>query len=466
MAIHVEQLRCRGLTYHLGREDQRPSAGRSATKRPTVTPICRRSERPNAHTRWQRGPPADTSAKASDRYARCVPPCARQGHVVTNHHVVARADRITLTFHDDTEAEVVGSEPQTDIAVLKTDAGSLTPARMSFGGLTPARMSLEDVEQGDIVLAVGSPFRYAFSVSQGIVSATGRRMGILGPQGYESFIETDAAINPGNSGGPLTNARGEVVGMSTAIASRSGAFAGIGFAIPTEMIRDVAEELIRKGKVERGYLGVMISDDKRLLASFGMDRGVLVEDTVPGGPGDEAGLQPGDLITQINGEALGDVPTLRRQVSRTDPGQTVELALIRDGQEQEIEVTLEQQPTGQSQPDRSTTPSRPEEDPSHEAEALVKLGFERLQSITPQIAERYELEPSSGMLVLDVRRFSAAAISGLKRGMIITHALGKEVREVDQLREAVEGQNLEQGVRMRVHVPGGPARFVLLSLQD
>jgi len=381
-----------------------------------------------------------------------------RGHVITNHHVVAKADHITLTFYDDTEAEavLVGSDPQTDVAVLKTDKRGLVPAKLNTGG----------VEQGDIVLAVGSPFRYAFSLSQGIVSATGRRMGILGPQGYENFIQTDAAINPGNSGGPLTNARGEVVGMSTAIASRSGAFAGIGFAIPAEMIRDVADELIRKGKVERGYLGVMISDDRRLLASFGAEGGVLVEDVVGDGPADRAGLTSGDVITAVDGQPVENATELRRQIAHTDPGETVQLKVLRDGRKGTVDVTLEQQPVEQAQAARSPRRPQPESDGSAQAEALVKLGFERLQAITPEIARQYDLDPSWGVLVLDVRQFSAAAIAGLRRGHIITHALGNKVTDVGELRDAVEGHDLNEGVRMRVRVPGGPARFVLLSLEN
>jgi len=381
-----------------------------------------------------------------------------QGHVVTNYHVVAQADQIALTFHDNTEAgaELVGSDPQTDIAVLKTEKS----------GLNPAVLASQPVEQGDIVLAVGSPFRYAFSVSQGIVSATGRRMGILGPHGYENFVQTDAAINPGNSGGPLTNARGEVVGMNTAIASRSGAFAGIGFAIPTEMIRDVVGELIRKGKVERGYLGVMISDDERLLASFGVEQGVLVEDVVDGGPADQAGLESGDVITAIDGQPIQDATALRRQVARTDPGQTAQLTLFRDSQQRAVEVTFEEQPVENWQSDRSAQQLRPQPDNSVQADSLGKLGFERLQTITPEITRQYGLEPSWGVLVVDVRQFSAAAIAGLKRGNIITHVQGQKVTDIDELREQVEGRDLVQGVRMRVRVPGGPARFVLLSLEE
>jgi serine protease Do len=379
----------------------------------------------------------------------------QQGHIVTNHHVVAKADRITLTFHDGSEAEAewLGSDPKTDVAVLKAD----------HSDLAPARLAAEPVEQGDIVLAIGSPFRYAFSVSQGIVSAKGRQMGILGPQGYENFIQTDAAINPGNSGGPLTNARGQVVGMNTAIASRSGTFAGIGFAIPADMIRDVVEELMRKGKVERGYLGVTISDDEQLLASFGVDDGVVVEDTIGDAPAAKAGIEPGDVIVALDGQSIGKAARLRREVARTDPGQSVTLTVVRDGQRRELEVQLQQQPMADTQAGGKIQ-SEAAQAESPEAGALEKVGFSKLQTMSSQIASRFGLDQTEGVLVLGVRRFSAAAVAGISRGHIITRVEGARVTDVDQLRGALEQADLQAGVRLRIQTPGGPARFVMLSL--
>jgi serine protease Do len=320
------------------------------------------------------------------------------------------------------------------------------------------------VEQGDIVLAIGSPFRYAFSVSQGIVSATERHVGILGPQGYESFIQTDTAINPGNSGGPLVNARGEVVGMCTAIASRSGAFAGLGFATPVDLIREVADALIRDGRVKRGYLGTVISDDRSVLATFGAEAGVLIEDMVEDGPADQAGLQPGDVITAMDDEAVEDAATLRERVARSKPGQSIRLRLLREGEQAEVQVTLGQQPVEPGNPKSRLRWSRPPEEPE-EAEALAKLGFQRLVALTPAIAREYDLERSQGILVLGVRQFSSAAIAGLRQGHIIVQVHGQEVTDIDGLRQAVEARDLDEGVRMRVQAPGGPARFVLLSLQ-
>jgi serine protease Do len=378
----------------------------------------------------------------------------QQGHVITSHHAIVQAEQIAVTLHDDTEvkAELIGSDPPTDVAVLKINTKNPSPATLAQ----------QPVEQGDIVLAIGSPFRYAFSVSQGIVSATERHVGILGPQGYENFIQTDTAINPGNSGGPLVNARGEVVGMCTAIASRSGAFAGLGFATPVDLIREVADALIRDGIVKRGYLGTVISDDRGVLATFGAEAGVLIEDLVEDGPADQAGLQPGDVITAMDDEVVEDAATLREHVARSEPGQSVRFVLLREGERAEVQVTLGQQPVEPREPEELA----PAEPPGpEEAEALAKLGFQRLAALTPGIAREYNLETSRGILVLGVRQFSSAAIAGLRQGHIIVQVHGREVTDIDSLREAVEARDLDEGVRLRVRVPGGPARFVLLSLR-
>ncbi len=381
----------------------------------------------------------------------------RQSHVITSHHAVVQAEQITVTLYDDTEvnAQLIGSDPPTDVAVLKIHTENLPPATLAE----------QPVEQGDIVLAIGSPFRYAFSVSQGIVSATERQVGILGPQGYESFIQTDTAINPGNSGGPLVNARGEVVGMCTAIASRTGAFAGLGFATPVDLIREVADALIRDGIVKRGYLGMVISDDRGVLASFDAETGVLIEDLVEGGPADQAGLRPGDIIKAMDDEAFEDAGTLRERVARSEPGQSIRVRLSREGEQVDVQVTLGQQPVEPEDPDEPAPVEPPGPEEPGEAEALAKLGFQRLVALTPEIAREHDLDTSRGILVLGVRRFSSAAIAGLRQGHIIVQVHGQEVTDIDGLRQAVEARDLDEGVRMRVQAPGGPARFVLLSLE-
>ena len=363
-----------------------------------------------------------------------------------------------LTYYDDSRAEatLVGADPQTDIAVLKTEKVDITQATIAS----------EPAAQGDIVLAIGSPFRYAFSVSQGIVSATGRKMGILGPQGYENFIQTDAAINPGNSGGPLTNARGEVVGMNSVIASQSGAFEGIGFAIPVDMIQNVVDEIIHKGKVERGYLGAVISDEKELLATFGVDRGVLIEDVVDSGPADKAGLRPGDVVVRLGNERTENASRLRQQVAQSDPGQTIALDTIRNGQHRRVEVELEQAPTGQESRTVTQTRTPRTSRGSDELDVLVKLGFEKLREVGPQLTQRYDLGVDHGLVVLDVRQYSTVQIAGIRRGQIITQVQGTKIGTVAELRDAIEQANLDDGVRVRIHTVGGPSRFALLSLNN
>jgi serine protease Do len=209
----------------------------------------------------------------------------------------------------------------------------------------------------------------------------------------------------------------------------------------------------------------MISDDKRLLASFGAQGGVLVEDLVADGPADEAGFQSGDVVTAIDGEPLDNAKALRRRVARTDPGQSMQLSVLRDGRRGTLDVTLGQQPVESPRSQQRLQSPGPESDATA-ADPLGKLGFEQLQSMSAEIARQYRLEPSWGVLVLQLRRFSAADMAGLKRGNIITRAEGQKVTGVDELRKAIEDKDLTEGVRMRVRTPGGPARYVLLSLES
>jgi serine protease Do len=377
-----------------------------------------------------------------------------QGHVLTNHHVISKADVITLRFYDKTEAEaeVVGSDPQTDIAVLQVDKAGLKPARLANG----------TVEQGDIVMAIGSPFEYAFSVSQGIVSARERRMGILGPKGYESFIQTDAAINPGNSGGPLVNGRGEVVGMNTAIATRTGTFAGIGFAIPAEMICEVADQLIRTGKVRRGYLGAYISDRPEMLKSFGVEKGVLIEDVMEDAPADRAGLKPGDVVLELDGDAMQSAREFRRMIAAADPGSTVSLTILRDGEKKTLRVKLGEQPREETVSRRQ--PGGSEEQPAR-YEVLDKVGLEQVETMTTDLAEEHDIEHEPGVLVLEVGRFSAAAAAGIRPGTIISQVSGQKVTRVDDLATELEKHDLEGGVRLRIRMPDGRSRFTMLTLE-
>ena len=231
----------------------------------------------------------------------------KEGHIITNYHVVKNADEIEVRFYDKTTkpAKVIGVDPNTDIAVLQVEADNLHPAQLAA----------HSPDQGELVFAFGSPFSFEFSMSQGIISGKGRHLGILGSTGYEDYLQTDAAINPGNSGGPLCNIYGKVVGMNSAIATRTGAFNGIGFAIPVEMLRRYIPELIKEGSIARGYLGVMINDNPKLLKSFGVEHGVVVDDIVGDGPAGKAGIKRGDVITEVNGKKVMDSTGLRQVIA-------------------------------------------------------------------------------------------------------------------------------------------------------
>ncbi|HEX7010708.1 MAG TPA: trypsin-like peptidase domain-containing protein [Phycisphaeraceae bacterium] len=373
-----------------------------------------------------------------------------QGHIITNNHVIEGADEIQVHFADGTQrtATVVGVDPNTDVAVLKVDADNLHPASIATG----------PVEKGDIVFAFGSPFRFDFSMSQGIVSATGRKhLGILGPSGYENFIQTDAAINPGNSGGPLTNIYGQVVGMNTAIVSRAldprmAGNIGIGFAIPVDMVVDVADEIIRTGRVRRGYLGVYIDDlTPQMARTFNYEgtNGALVVDPIPGSPGAKAGLQAGDIITQVNGQSIRSANELRYRIASLEPGSQVKLTVFREGQTRTIEVTLEELPGPQAS--QQGPPGEP--GPSTQAvgmQTLRKLGIEEIQAFTPGMAQELGVDHVPGVLIESVRPNSIAAVAGLDRGTIILQVMGQDVASPQDLISQVEKFEPGQAIRLRV----------------
>ncbi|MEX0654998.1 MAG: trypsin-like peptidase domain-containing protein [Phycisphaeraceae bacterium] len=423
-------------------------------------------------------PRGDEQEGQFDRYA---PPVPRgqgsgwvyddAGHIVTNNHVVQDGDEIRVRFQDGREydAEIVGTDPSTDVAVLKIDAN----------GLHPLPVAANDIEQGEIVFAFGSPFRFEFSMSQGIVSAKARQLQILGPGGYENFIQTDAAINPGNSGGPLTNIYGEAVGMNTAIASRSpnpmqAGFVGLGFAIPVTMVQEVADQLIETGEVQRGYLGIFIDDlDERMAETFNFDGddGVLVVEPIEGGPGEAAGLEAGDIVTHVNETRVRSADQLRNMVARIRPGSTVELTLFRNGETQTVEVELERLPTQASAVRPGRTPRGADESESVAVETLRKLGITEVQTFTPELAEQAGLTHTPGVLVAQVRRNSIAAAAGIMRGTLITQVMGNRVTEADALLEHFEQFDGGESVRLRIAMWNArdsqwQPRFVLLELPE
>lgn len=323
------------------------------------------------------------------------------GYILTNNHVVEGAEEVKVSLQDGREldAKVVGTDPKSDVAVIKVDGGEL-PA-LAIG-------DSDRLEVGDVVLAIGNPFGIGQTVTMGIVSATGRAtMGL----DYEDFIQTDAAINPGNSGGALVDASGRLVGINTAILSRSGGNQGIGFAIPVDLARDVMESLVKDGRVTRGYLGVMIQDINPALAKeFGLseNKGALVGDVTPDGPAAKAGLESGDVVTSFEGKEVRDSRHLKLAVAKIHPGDTASVKVLRDGKMKTIKIKVGELP-GEKQVSKA---SEPEEEGT-----LNGVGVSDLDSKTRR---QYNV-PSGldGAVVSQVAPDSAAAEAGLQAGDVI-----------------------------------------------
>ena len=386
-----------------------------------------------------------------------------EGHIITNYHVVGNAERIQVRFHDGSQrtATVLDSDLQTDIAILKVEGGNLHPA-------TRAQ---EPVQQGDIVFAFGSPFQFLFSMSQGIVSGKGRQLYII-PGGYEQFIQTDAAINPGNSGGPLTNIYGHVVGMNTAIATRTGTYNGLGFAIPVDMVTDVVDQLLAEGKVSRGFLGIDLGErelDEKLARTFGFEgKGILVHAVMPGFPAEQAGLQAGDIITKIDDTQVRTRAQLRNLVASYKPDSTIQMEVFRDGKTRTIDVTLTAIPERLARGGRPAPPG-PDQPDAREDDLLVlrKVGILDATALDAQVADRVGLQTTSGVLVQRVRPGSAAMAAGISPRTVITHAMDTPITTVDELVQELQKHDLTKGVRMRIVRLTGDReqpQYVLLEL--
>jgi serine protease Do len=366
------------------------------------------------------------------------------------------ATELLVTLSDGRQienAKVLGTDPKSDLAVVKIEADHLIPARWGDSST---------LEKGDWILAFGSPFGYVGSMTHGIVSALDRQAGILGSQGYEDFIQVDAPINPGNSGGPLVNIHGDVVGINTAIASRSGGFQGIGFAIPSNEAKFVYAALKEKGHVTRGWLGVSISDVSKDLPkaqSFGYtgSTGVLVEQTFPNTPA-TGKLQPGDIIEQINGKDVGSVLALRNSVAANPPGAAMTFKVFRDGKESDVEITLGEQPADLVAFGRGAAPGEAAAEPASSAEALgMKL-------VTPddQAVTQYNLSEKEGALVTSVKPRSPADKAGIRPGDLITHVAGQVVTNAKQAGDAIGKQDPAKGIRFYVTSADG-SRFVFVE---
>lgn len=336
------------------------------------------------------------------------------GYILTNNHVVADADKIKVTLADKREfdAKLIGADPKTDVAVIKIEATNLPVVRFGDSGA---------LEVGDWVVAIGTPFGLTQTVTAGIISAEGRSD--IGINDYEDFIQTDAAINPGNSGGPLVNIDGQVIGINTAIFSRSGGYQGIGFAIPINMAQSVQESLIKTGKVVRGWLGVIIQPvTPEIAQQFGLKEatGTLIGDVLKGGPAEQSGLQRGDVVLTFDGQAIDSPNMLKNIVAATEVGKKVAVRLVRDGREQTIQVKIAEQPVDLKQAS-AVDDSSPE--------AISKFGVS-VQDLTPEIADELGYTAEQGVIVSQVEPDGVAAEAGLRRGDLIQEINRQVIRSV------------------------------------
>jgi serine protease Do len=351
------------------------------------------------------------------------------GYILTNNHVVSGASDIEVFTQDKKKfrAKLIGTDPRTDVAVLKVDATRLPS--LTLGDSSNLRV-------GDVVFAIGDPFGVGETATMGIVSATGRGLGGA-IEHYEDFIQTDAAINPGNSGGALLDLHGDLIGINTAIVTGgSGGNQGVGFAIPINMARNVMEQIVDHGKVVRGHLGVAIqSVDADMAKAFGLSQGggALVADVTPGSPAAKAGIERGDIILELNGRPVNEPDDLSLHIAQTAPGTTVHLRISRNGQTRDVNVTLDE---------LSETTSA---SPSGESGAAALRGVQ-VQNVTPAIAGDLGISTStSGVVVTSVDPSGAAAAAGLEQGDVIQEVNRKPVRNVaeyDQALAGIHGQSI------------------------
>ncbi|MEK7747733.1 MAG: DegQ family serine endoprotease [Nitrospirota bacterium] len=342
------------------------------------------------------------------------------GLIITNNHVVEGADEIKVSLEDKREfkGKVVGKDKKSDIAVIRIDATDLTTVPWSDS---------DKLEVGEYVVAIGNPFGLNQTVTMGIVSAIGRAN--VGIADYEDFIQTDAAINPGNSGGALVNIRGELVGINTAIFTRSGGYMGVGFAVPSNMVRSIMDSLVATGKVSRGWLGVSIQDITPALGKeFGLSaensKGSLVTDVMPDSPAAKAGLKRGDVILSFMGHEVDDASHLRNLVARASVSSRASLKIMRDKKEKDITVTLSEQPKEVAQKGEKGEFFELDQEPAG------LFGFS-VHDISPEIAEQFDLSPKErGVVIVQVETGSLAEESGLREGDIVMEVNRKAVSDL------------------------------------
>nr|NGX27164.1 Periplasmic pH-dependent serine endoprotease DegQ [Chlamydiota bacterium] len=365
---------------------------------------------------------------------------SKNGHILTNAHVVNGASKLTIVLHDGREmtAEIIGLDESTDVAVIKVDGKNFDYIPLGDS---------EEMEIGEWVIAIGSPFQLQATVTVGVISAKGRQN--LRITDFEDFIQTDAEINPGNSGGPLLNLEGQVIGINTAIVSKSGGYAGIGFAIPSNMAKHIMNQIIDNGTVTRGFLGAALQPlDQDMADAFGLERpeGALVAEVVKGSPADKAGLKQGDIILQYNNTPVKTIGSFRNEISMIKPGTMIKLKVNRNGKILTIPVTLG----------------------SHTDEIggsgfIQKLGME-VEPLTPDLSQKLGYSQNEeGVVITKIKPGSAAAMAGMRPGFLILAINHKKVTNVEEFNKALEET---KNNRILILVKqGNVTRFYSLKLQ-
>ncbi len=364
------------------------------------------------------------------------------GYIMTNNHVVGNTDKVVVSLKDGREfkAKTIGTDPHSDIAIIKIDAKDLPV--LSLG-------NSDKIEVGQWVLAIGNPFGLSDTLTAGIVSAKGRSS--VGITDYENFIQTDAAINPGNSGGPLVNLDGEAIGMNTAIFSKNGGSMGIGFAIPINMAKDIGNQLIKNGSVTRGFLGIIIQNITPGLAkTFGLKdhKGVLISQVTKDSPADKSGLKQGDVIIEFDGKPVDKVGPFRNRVSLKMPGTKGKIVVLRDGKPLTLFVTLGKLPANNEIAGIS----------SHR---LEKLGLS-VQTLTQNIADQLGYQGETGVVVSQVDPGSIAALAGIKPGALIQEVNRKKINNVEDFNQAIEKAPKHKAILMLIR-QGKYSRYLALE---
>ncbi len=365
---------------------------------------------------------------------------SNDGYIVTNNHVVNNAEKLEVTLFDNRsyEATVIGTDPSTDIALIKIDEDNLP--RIAFG-------NSDSVDIGQWVMAVGNPFDLTSTVTAGIISAKGRNINILGEQSntpIESFLQTDAAVNPGNSGGALVNAKGELIGINTAIASPTGAYAGYSFAVPVNIVKKVVDDLMEFGTVQRAYLGVSISNITSEMANeIDQDElnGVYVNAVNPGSGADESGIEKGDIITAVDGSPVGSVPELQEHISQYRPGDKVKIDYFRNGSAKSAMVTLKNSFNNTEAVSETTS------------DILKDLGAD-FEALSPKEQSNYKVE--GGLKVNDIYSGKIASSTNMRKGFIITQIDHKKVKTVQDLTDIISSKQPGDGVLIEGFYPQYP----------